>query len=273
MNFDHKRRFGGLVRLYGELSASRIFNAHVVIVGIGGVGSWSAEALARSGVGRITLVDMDHISESNINRQLHALDSTLGQSKLEAMRDRIIQINPECHIHLVDDFVTPENWDELISSIAAVHPITGVIDACDQVISKTKIAEWALCKTNSRILTVSVGAAGGKRRANLCTLGDLIQVTHDPLLSKVRYKLRRQGLDASRKLNIGLMCVYSSESAKKMEAGSAASSVVAGTARPVTSDGSLNCHGYGSTVCVTGPFGFLAANWIIEGLCKADSST
>jgi tRNA threonylcarbamoyladenosine dehydratase len=106
VDFDATRRFGGLDRLYGIAGAGRIRGAHVVVVGIGGVGSWAVEALARSGVGRITMVDMDHVSESNINRQIHATQLTLGQSKIAAMQDRIALINPQCDVTCVDDFVT-----------------------------------------------------------------------------------------------------------------------------------------------------------------------
>ncbi|MFM8822089.1 MAG: ThiF family adenylyltransferase, partial [Limnohabitans sp.] len=108
-----ERRFGGMARLYGVEGAAKVAQAHVMVVGIGGVGSWVAESLARSGVGELTLVDLDHIAESNINRQIHALESSVGQAKVMAMKDRIAQINPECRVHVVDDFVTPENWLEI----------------------------------------------------------------------------------------------------------------------------------------------------------------
>ena len=107
---DLERRFGSLARLYGVEGAAKIRAAHVVVVGIGGVGSWAAEALARSGVARLTLIDLDHISESNINRQIHALGSTLGQSKVEAMRERISDINPDCQVICIEEFVDAENW-------------------------------------------------------------------------------------------------------------------------------------------------------------------
>jgi tRNA A37 threonylcarbamoyladenosine dehydratase len=154
---NHSRRFGGVGRLYGAQGAAHIFASHVVVVGIGGVGSWSAEALARSGVGRITLVDMDHVSESNINRQLHALDSTLGQAKIEAMTARIHAINPDCKVNGIDDFVTPENWQAMTKQIATHWPIDAVIDACDQVTAKTAMAVWAL--SQKKIIFMAVGAA------------------------------------------------------------------------------------------------------------------
>ena len=120
-NERFERRFGGLRRLYGVDGAQRIFNAHVVVVGIGGVGSWAVEALARSGVRRLTLIDLDHVSESNINRQIHALEPTLGQAKAEAMRDRIALFHPDCVVDVVDDFVTPENWPALLHGASGLE--------------------------------------------------------------------------------------------------------------------------------------------------------
>ena len=135
---DNARRFGGIARLYGAAGAQALAQAHVAVVGIGGVGSWAAEALARSGVGRITLVDMDHVAESNINRQLHATDRTLGQAKAQAMRERIASYHPACQVSTVDDFVEPDNWPALLPA-----PVDAVIDACDQMRAKAAMAAWA----------------------------------------------------------------------------------------------------------------------------------
>jgi tRNA threonylcarbamoyladenosine dehydratase len=143
VDFDAARRFGGLDRLYGVAGAARIRGSHVMVVGVGGVGSWAVEALARSGVGHITMVDMDHVSESNINRQVHATQLTLGQSKIAAMQDRIALINPECVVTCIDDFVTPENWSALVPDGVDV-----VIDACDQVHAKVAMAAWAMRQKN-----------------------------------------------------------------------------------------------------------------------------
>ncbi|MEY3872789.1 MAG: hypothetical protein RLZZ296_1784, partial [Pseudomonadota bacterium] len=140
---DLERRFGGLARLYGQAGAERIRQAHAVVVGLGGVGSWAAEALARSGVAKLTLIDLDHISESNINRQLHALDNTLGQSKVEAMRERIQLINPSCAVHGVEEFVDASNWPHIagLDVLDTTAPLA-VLDACDQVRAKTAMAAW-----------------------------------------------------------------------------------------------------------------------------------
>ena len=180
---DLTRRFSGLDRLLGVRPADRVRLAHVMVIGLGGVGSWAAEALARSGVGRITLVDMDHISESNINRQLHALSSTLGMAKIEAMRQRIFLINPACDVQCLDTFADAENWEALIAD-----GVDAVLDACDQVGAKTAMAAWSV---RTKTPFIAVGAAGGKRLAHAVDIADLSETTHDPLLAQVRYRLRK----------------------------------------------------------------------------------
>lgn len=242
------RRFSGLARLYGAAGAERIRRAHVAVVGIGGVGSWVAEALARSGVGELTLIDLDHVVESNINRQVHASSATLGQAKVDAMAERIAQIHSECIVHRVDEFVEPENWPRLLPT--AVH---AVVDACDQVAAKTALAAWAL-RTGAPL--VSVGAAGGKQLAEQVETGDLAVVTHDPLLAKLRYALRRHHGAPREAQTMGIACVFSRENVAPPDPSCA---VGAG-------DGSLNCHGYGSSVAVTATFGMCAAGWVMRTL-------
>lgn len=244
-----QRRFGGLERLYGVEGARRIRASHVVVVGIGGVGSWSAEALARSGVSRLTLVDLDHVSESNINRQIHALSTTVGQAKIEAMRDRIALINPECDVRCIDEFVEPGNWPQLLGS----DPVDAVIDACDQIKAKTAMAVWARATGQAFI---SVGAAGGKRQAHKVDIEDLSATTHDPLLAQLRYQLRKHHGAPREGRKIGLTCVFSREAVAQPDASCAIES----------GDGSLNCHGYGSVVAVTATFGQCAAGWVIDRL-------
>jgi len=256
------RRFGGMARLYGLDGAEQIARSHVLIVGIGGVGSWIAEALARSGVVEITLIDMDHIAESNINRQIHALESTIGQAKVLAMKERIAQINSECRVHVVDDFVTPDNWAELVSNIhvssSSILPLTAVVDACDQVKAKVVMADWAL---RQKVFLVTLGAAGGKREAHLVEQADLSQVTHDPLLSQVRYRLRKEKGAPKDGKKMGIRCVFSRENVAPPDASC-----------QVEGDGTLNCHGYGSAVTVTATFGLVAAslvvNFLASGLAK-----
>jgi tRNA A37 threonylcarbamoyladenosine dehydratase len=257
------RRFGGMDRLYGVVGAANIAKAHVLIVGIGGVGSWVAESLARSGVGEITLVDMDHVAESNINRQIHALESTLGMAKVTAMKERIAQINPQCLVHTVDDFVTPENWIALIQNLQASPTtrslLSAVIDACDQVKSKVAMADWAI---RQKQFFVTLGAAGGKRQAHLVEQADLSKVTHDPLLAQVRYRLRKERGAPKDGAKMGLRCVFSRENVAPPD-----------PSCQIEGDGSLNCHGYGSVVTVTASFGMVASsltlNFLAEGLIKS----
>ncbi len=239
------RRFGGLERLYGMSGALAIRSAHVAVVGVGGVGSWAAEALARSGVNQLTLIDLDHVSESNINRQVHALESTLGQAKVLAMRDRIAQINPDCRVTCIEEFVEPDNWPGLLP-----QGVDGIIDACDQVKAKATIAAWAM-RTDK--LFVSVGAAGGKRQAHLVDIEDLSRTTHDPLLAQMRYRLRKEFGAAREGKVIGVACVFSREAVMPPD-----------TSCAVEGDGSLNCHGYGSVVSVTATFGQCAAGWLLD---------
>lgn len=246
---DADRRFGGLDRLYGVTGAQRIRAAHVAVVGIGGVGSWAVEALARSGVGRLTLFDLDHIAESNINRQIHALESTLGQAKVQAMRERIAQINPACEVNCVEEFVAPDNWPGLLPA-----GVDAVIDACDQVKAKTAMAAWAL---SSKTTFIAVGAAGGKRHAHKVDIDDLANTTHDPLLAQLRYRLRKAHGVAREGKKIGLTCVFSREAVSPPDASCA-----------VEADGSLNCHGYGSVVSVTATFGQCAAGWVLDQISQ-----
>lgn len=266
---DPERRFGGLARLYGAAGAARIRAAHVVVVGLGGVGSWAAEAAARSGVARLTLVDLDHIAESNINRQVHALDTTFGQAKVQAMRERIARINPECRVDCIEEFVDPANWPGLLSLDDGFdRKQLAVIDACDQVRAKTAMAAWAI---RNKVIFISVGAAGGKRLAHRAEIEDLSLVTHDPLLAQMRYRLRKEH-GAARQGKMGAACVFSREpvlqpaaaacvvgASESGEGGSQTQSAV-----PAQTDGSLNCHGYGSVVSVTATFGLCAAGWILN---------
>lgn len=247
------RRFGGLARLYGVQGAERIRDAHVAVVGIGGVGSWVAEALARSGVRALTLIDMDHIAESNVNRQVHALSSTLGMAKVDAMRERIQQIHPECVVHAIDAFAEPALWPAMLP-----EGVQAVVDACDQVRTKTAMADWG---RRGNTLFLTIGAAGGKRHAHLVEVADLSKVTHDPLLAQVRYGLRKTfGAPKNGKV-LDVHCVFSREEVRAADPSCATTQ----------SDGGLNCHGYGSVVSVTATFGMVAAGWVIDKISLRDS--
>jgi len=252
---DLARRFGGLERLYGVSGAAAIRASHVMVAGIGGVGSWAVEALARSGVGRLTLIDLDHIAESNINRQIHALEATIGQAKVEAMRERIAQINPSCEVLAIDDFVEPGNWPALLATAREANgEPAAVIDACDQVRAKVAMAAWARA-TKSGFITA--GAAGGKRLAHKVEIDDLSVVTHDPLLAQLRQRLRKDHGAPREGRKIGIACVFSRESVAPPDASCA-----------VEGDGSLNCHGYGSVVSVTATFGQCAAGWVLDRIAR-----
>lgn len=221
----------------------------MVVVGIGGVGSWTAEALARSGVGCLTLIDLDHIAESNINRQIHALDNTLGMAKIDAMRSRIGLINPACQVSVIDDFVSEDNWPHLLGE--QPQP-SALVDACDQIRAKTAMAAWSM---QNQVPFVTVGAAGGKRLPHAVDLADLSDVTHDPLLARLRYRLRKLH-DAPRQGRMRVPCVFSREAVQQADASCQVEQV----------DHGLNCHGYGSAVTVTASFGMCAAGWVLNQL-------
>lgn len=260
---DLHRRFGGINRLYGTAALDRLAQSHAVVIGIGGVGSWAAEALARSGIGRLTLVDLDHIAESNFNRQLHALESTQGQAKVEAMAERIARINPQCTIRCVDDFLTPENVGEIIGT----DPATLVLDAMDQVAAKVALIAW--CKRHKQTV-VTCGAAGGKLRGELVQVADLSETTQDPLLAKVRTGLRRDhrfpagqlkpASVGNKKTRFGIQAVYSTEAVKRppVQAGDSCAPFDPIGGAP------LACAGYGSLVTVTAVFGMVAAGLLID---------
>ena len=177
------RRFASVARVYGEAGCQRLWQSHVVVVGIGGVGSWAAEALARSGVGRLTLIDLDHVAESNINRQVHALTSTLGAAKVEVMAQRIRDISSDVSVHPVDEFIEPGQEEKLIPADADL-----VIDAIDAVAAKASLIAW--CVANGKPV-IACGAAGGRTDPLQLRVEDLSRTTGDALLSAVRARLRR----------------------------------------------------------------------------------
>jgi len=232
------RRFGGVSRLYGTDLRARFQEATVVVAGLGGVGSWAAEALARTGVGHLILVDFDHIAESNTNRQLHALEGQYGKAKVHAMNERIRQINPDIHLTICDAFLEPENLDILIPQDALV------LDATDSVQTKIALVIWAT--QNNRSL-VMCGAAGGKTDPTSVRCDDLSRTEQDALLAKVRQGLRQDhGFSRNLKKKMGVRAIYSQEP------------------RAGASSGGLACSGYGSTVMVTAACGLAAAAEILN---------
>jgi tRNA A37 threonylcarbamoyladenosine dehydratase len=262
---DLHPRYLGLVRLFGAAGLARLRAARVCVVGIGGVGSWAAEALARSGVGMLTLVDLDDICASNVNRQIHALETTLGQPKVHVMAERIAAINPDCRVTTAQEFFTAGTGSRLLDEFTAgAEPgLAWVLDAMDDVSNKTHLL--ALCRERS-LPVVCCGGAGGRSEVAKARMADLAEVSHDRLLGEVRRRLRRDHGFPPEGSRCGVPCVFSAE-------------------RPVfprpdgsvcltrdTSEGAkLNCDcGMGSATFVTGTFGFMAAGWVVRRLAEVN---
>lgn len=269
---DFDFRFGGIARLYGAAALARFRAAHVMVVGLGGVGSWTAEALARSGVGRLSLVDLDEVCVSNINRQLHALGSTVGRPKVSVLADRIRDISPEIRVEPHVEFFTAETCRRLLGLEAGQDPGDRpgfVVDAIDAMANKVRLI--ALCR-ESGIPVVVCGGAGGRRDPTAVRVSDLAVVTHDRLLSEARKRLRREhGFSRSaRKLRID--CVHSAETPVFPDG----AGEVCSTPR-VSPDGTpmrLNCEsGYGSATQVTGAFGFAAAARVLSILAATSMAS
>lgn len=259
LDLDAARRFGGIDRLYGAGTIDALHVAHACVIGIGGVGSWAVEALARSGVGRLTLIDLDHVAESNINRQAHALDVTLGMAKVGAMAARIAGINPACRVEVVEDFVTADNAAELIQGFDAV------VDAIDNVRAKVAIA--AVCRQR-RIPLVMAGGAGGKLDPARICIDDLSRTLQDPLLSKVRARLRKEhGFTRDPKKKFGIEAVFSTEPLRFPAVQACDADAHAGTARAAPHG--LACAGYGSSMAVTASVGLFCAARALDHLLRA----
>lgn len=256
---DFERRFGGIARLYGADGLAKFKAAHVCVVGVGGVGSWVVEALARSAIGKITLIDLDNVAESNINRQIQALTSTLGQAKVTALAERIAQINPSCQVIQVEDFITPENLPEMIKAPQFDY----VVDAIDSV--KAKTALLAFCRAEA-IPVVTIGGAGGQIDPSRIEIRDLCRTEQEPLLSLVRKRLRQNyGFPRGTKNKFGIDAVFSMEPLKFPDASCAVDDVVDAAA---TEDGitGLNCAGFGSAMVVTASFGMQATAFVLRKL-------
>jgi tRNA A37 threonylcarbamoyladenosine dehydratase len=265
---DYSLRFGGIARLYGENGAKIIQNSHFCVIGIGGVGSWAAESLARNGVGHITLIDLDDICISNINRQIHALTETVGLSKVDVMAERIKQINPDCQVNVIEDFVTVENLSELMSD-----KFDYVIDAIDSVNIKTRMI--AYCK-RFKLPIITIGGAGGQIDPSRIAVTDLSKTYQDPLLAKVKNQLRREfnfpRKDAKR-TKFSIDAVFSTEQLRYPSSDSENIGEVC-LAKPDKNNEKnsmrLDCRtGFGATSHVTATFAFFAvAHSIKKHLAK-----
>jgi len=237
------RRFSGIARLYGEAGAQAIASARLCVVGVGGVGSWVVEALARSGVGGLTLIDMDHVTESNINRQLPALESTLGRAKIGVLAERVVQINPACEITLVDDFISSDNLALLLE-----QAYDWVLDCIDNARVKAAMIAW--CRMRGRRI-VTVGAAGGQIDTTRVRVSDLRRTEQDALLARTRRILRQQ---AGFPRSFDVPAVWSDEPVRTVD--------------NCTNDGSLNCAGFGACMPVTAAFGMAAAAHVLRDLAE-----
>ena len=258
---DFSRRFGGIARLYGERALERFRAAHVCVVGVGGVGSWIVEALARSAVGRLTLIDLDNVAESNINRQIQALSSTVGMPKIEALKARIALINPYCEVELVEDFIDPDNIEQMIGGgRAGTKRFDYVVDAIDSV--KAKAALIAHCSQHAIPLVV-IGGAGGQLDPTKVEVRDLARTEQEPLLKKVRKILRaRYGFAKGEKNKYHIDAVFSMEPLRYPDSGDACEV----DANSITG---LNCAGFGSSMVVTATFGMIAAGHLLRKLADA----
>jgi tRNA A37 threonylcarbamoyladenosine dehydratase len=248
---DLDRRFGGIARLYGAQALQRFRAAHVCVVGVGGVGSWAVEALARSAIGQLTLIDLDNICESNVNRQLPALDPDFGLAKVTALARRIHAINPACQVREIEDFVTLENLDAMLGA-----GYDYIIDAIDELRVKTAMADW--CVRHRQAFIVS-GGAGGQTDPTRISCADLSEARYDPLLSKLRYNLRRHhGMARDGRMRVP--CVYSSEQLSYPD--SACDSQGTGPQ-------GLSCAGFGASMAVTASFGLVAAAEALKFLARS----
>ena len=265
---DAERRFGGLARLYGPDAPARLRQAHIAVAGLGGVGSWVAEALARCGVGALTLIDLDNIAESNVNRQIHALTSTIGQSKVDAMADRIQAINPACVLTRVEDFVEPDNIQQVLPG-----PYSVVADCTDQAAAKIAMVLYA---REHRVPLLLCGGAGGKTDPLALRAGDLSQAVNDALLAKLRNQLRRlhgfpkasdaRGKPLKRVPRMGVRALWFDQPAIMPAAWARAAEVEddLGAAGQTPAPQGLSCAGYGSVVMVTAAMGMAVANEAVQ---------
>lgn len=243
---EYERRFAGVEKIYGDEAFRQYEHSHVMVIGIGGVGSWAVEALARTGIAELTLVDMDVIAASNINRQLPALSSTLGREKIEVMAERCLSINPRIRINVVDDYLTADNVKELLS-----NPPDVVLDCIDDV--KAKLALMLHCRFNKIPLIVS-GGAGGKLDPLKIRVADLSKTEQDPMLAKLRSQLRSKGICKKPKDKFGITCVYSVDNPF--------------SSAEVCASAGLRCGGYGSAVVVTSSFAMIAVSEVLKKLAS-----
>ena len=263
------RRFAGVKNLYGVTGRRKIADSHVCVIGIGGVGSWVVESLARSAVGSITMIDMDIVSASNTNRQILATTDTIGRDKTAVMQERVIQINPDCRVTAIDDFITRDNLKNYLS-----EEFDFVIDCIDDF--RTKAALLNYCK-KAKIKVLCIGGAGGQKNPGKVRLSDLSRTQHDVLLAQTRKLLRQDyGFSRNLKRSFGVPCVYSDEQAVYSDGvGGLSSRKSAAGEQNLTlgrgeSGSALSCAGgLGSISHVTATFAFYACAHVLDVLSNA----
>ena len=255
---DQERRLGGIRRLYGEKAVEKFLCSHVCVIGVGGVGSWAAEALARSGIGQITLIDLDNVAESNVNRQVHAVSGEFGKAKITAMHERILLINPDCRVNETEDFVTIDNLSEMLD-----RDYDFIIDCIDNF--RAKAALIAHCKRN-KLKVITIGGAGGQTDPTQIKIADLSKTEHDGLLSKVRKLLRADyHFPRNLKRRFDIACIYSEEQLVYPTADGGVCQQ-----KPEGSNASgLNCEGgFGSVMTVTSAFAMAAVSHVLKKLAN-----
>jgi len=266
-DIDFERRFGGIARLYGDAALERFKTAHVCVIGVGGVGSWVVEALARSAIGHITMIDLDNLAESNVNRQIHALTDTLGQAKVYALAQRIAQINPYCQVHQIEEFIDADNIPQLVGA----GNFDYVIDAIDNVRAKTALI--AYCREHG-IRLITIGGAGGQIDPTRIEVRDLCRTEQEPLLAKVRKRLRRlHRFPRGTKNKFGIDAVFSTEPLRFPEVCEIDDDTDDGDDRNASNGQQgitgLNCAGFGSAMVVTATFGLVAAAQVLNKLAAS----
>jgi tRNA A37 threonylcarbamoyladenosine dehydratase len=256
-----EERFGSLDRVYGSEPMAHLQNAHICVVGVGGVGSWIVEALARTGIGKLTLIDGDEISRSNVNRQCHSMESTIGKMKVEVMQQRVLDINPNCQCEIVEQFLDDDIIAELLKPESKSYDC--VVDAIDRI--KYKALMIHFCKRN-KIPVIATGGAGGLVDPKQVEVKDLSRTWNDPLASALRLCLRQvHNFSRNPKHSFGVPCVYSTEQQRYPDKDGNV-----GYQKPGVAKLSLDCSfGYGSVVNVIATFGFVAAATAIELVVKA----
>lgn len=249
---EYERRFAGVGRVYGDAALTRFQGAHAVVVGLGGVGSWVVEALARNGIGQLTLVDLDVVVASNVNRQLAAVSESFGRSKVDVLADRVLSINPRATVRRVDNFLDRDNAEDILSPQPDM-----IFDCCDD--AKAKLTLVLHARRHRNVLVVC-GAAGGKTDPTRLAVEDLARTEQDPLLARLRKRLRKHhGYPEEPGKSFYITCIYSNE--------------------PITTppgfnqDSKLNCSGYGSAMTVTASMGLLAVSTGLAMLMRRSKRT